>query len=466
MDIIPVILSGGSGSRLWPVSRSRYPKQLIKLIGDYSQLQETALRCLQMGLTHSPVIVCNQEHRFVVAEQLRHVDVTGARLILEPTGRNTAPAIAIAAFDALAQAKDPVLLVMPSDHLIRDVQAFGLAVHEGLTAANEGALVTFGITPDKPATGYGYIKAAGPGVAAIESFVEKPDLQTAQQYLDSGKYYWNSGIFLFKARHYLQELEMFAGDVFSTSQQAYTAITADLDFLRIPEKWFVQCPSISIDYAVMEKTQNAKVVPLSAGWSDLGSWEALWETGDQDLLGNVTQGDVLLADVKGSYVRSESRLVAAVGVENHVIIETADAVLVVNKHCTENIKQIVARLAEQSREEADWHKRVYRPWGSYETVDEAERFKVKRICVNPGARLSLQMHHHRAEHWIVVKGTARVTCGEEVFLLSENESTYIPLGTRHRLENPGTIILELIEVQSGSYLGEDDIVRFEDQYGR
>lgn len=466
MDIIPVILSGGSGSRLWPVSRSRYPKQLIKLLGQYSQLQETALRCGEIGLSHAPVIICNQEHRFVVAEQLRNVDVTGARLILEPTGRNTAPAIAIAALDALNHAEDPVLLVMPSDHLIGDLQAFAQAVSLGFVEARKGMLVAFGCNPEKPATGYGYIKASGSGVAAIEAFVEKPDLETAQRYLDLGGYYWNSGIFLFKARRYLEVLETFAIDIYETSKQAYSGITVDLDFLRIPEDLFEQCPSNSIDYAVMEKTADAVVVPLSAGWSDLGSWEALWEKGEQDQQSNVTQGDVLLEDVHGSYIRSESRLIAAVGVENHVIIETADAVLVVDKNRTEDIKRIVARLTAQSREEADWHRCVYRPWGSYETVDEEERFKVKRICVKPRARLSLQMHHHRAEHWVVVKGTARVTCGEEVFLLSENESTYIPLGTRHRLENPGTITLELIEVQSGSYLGEDDIVRFEDQYGR
>lgn len=466
MDIIPVILSGGSGSRLWPISRTKYPKQLIPLLGDNSLLQQTTERSMAIGLRKPPVIICNQEHRFEVAEQLRKLQVQDARLVLEPVGRNTAPAIAVAALVALDLDADPVLLVMPSDHLIRDTQAFGAAVQQGLMYAKAGKLVTFGITPDHPATGYGYIKAAAAGVAPIVAFVEKPDLDNAQRYLDSGEYYWNSGIFLFKARSFLDELGRYAADILNQCKTAYGNSTSDLDFLRLPMPDFAKCRSDSIDYAVMQKTEAAMVVPMRAGWSDLGSWESLWENGEQDAQGNVMQGDVLLEDVRNAYIRAESRLVAVVGVSDHVIVETADAVLVAHKSRTEEIKQIVSRLSEQARDEVNWHTRVHRPWGSYETIDEAERFKVKRIGVKPGASLSLQMHHHRAEHWIVVKGTARVTCDEKVFLLSENESTYIPLGTRHRLENPGTIMLELIEVQSGSYLGEDDIVRFEDRYGR
>ncbi len=466
MTITPVILSGGSGTRLWPVSRSAFPKQLLSLIGEETLLQQAVRRAARVAPDSRLILVCNNEHRFQVAEQMRQAGAASPKILIEPVGRNTAPAIALAAFEALATDPEAILLVLPSDQLIKNLEAFATAVQAGQPAAAEGALITFGIVPDQPKTGYGYIKANGKGVVDIEQFVEKPDLATAERYLKEGCYYWNSGIFMFRADAYLQELKAHAPDIYESSHSAYKVLQVDLDFSRIPEEVFSKCPSQSIDYAVMEKTQNAKMVPLGADWSDLGSWQALWEAESKDEANNALSGDVLLQDVSNCYVRADSRLVSVLGVKDHIIVETADAVLVAHKSATERISGLVAELKDKGREEAKLHQKVYRPWGSYESVLEDDRFKVKRIVVKPGASLSLQMHHHRAEHWIVVKGTAKVTCGDKQYLVSENESTYIPLGTKHRLENTGTIDLALIEVQSGSYLGEDDIVRFEDRYGR
>lgn len=466
MMLIPVILSGGSGSRLWPVSRALYPKQLLALAGRETLLQQAALRAGAVATGGSIVVVCNHEHRFQVAEQMREVGITSPKILLETVGKNTAPAIAMAALHVQEQAPGAVLLVLPSDHLVGDPDTFSTAIAKALPHAEQGALVTFGVEPESPATGYGYIKAASGGIAPIERFTEKPDLETAKSFLRDGGYYWNSGMFLFKADVYLRELEKYSPEVLACCRKAHQGVRADLDFLRIPDDAFQACPGISIDYAVMERTDNAKVVPLPAKWSDLGSWVSVWECGDKDPNGNVAVGDVFLHEVSDSYIRAESRLVGVLGVKDLIVVETADAVLVTHKECAEDIKLLVEQLKSATRREVDLHKRVYRPWGSYESIDEAGRFKVKRITVKPGASLSLQMHHHRAEHWVVVQGTARVTCNDRQFIVSENESTYIPLGAKHRLENPGNIDLELIEVQSGSYLGEDDIVRFEDKYGR
>ncbi len=466
MKIIPVILSGGSGTRLWPVSRAQYPKQLIPLMGEASLLQQTAERVTGLASDGEMIIVSNQANRFQVAEQLQQVGVKSPKIMLEPVGRNTAPAIALAALEALATDENSVLLVLPSDHLIKDVSAFEAAVSQGLSHAESGKLITFGIQPTQPATGYGYIKANGDGITEIAAFTEKPDQATAESFLAEGSYYWNSGMFMFKAETYLKALQEFEPEMLAVCNQAHAEITRDLDFMRVSEDIFSQCPSNSIDYAVMERAKGAMVVPMAAGWSDLGSWEALWDAADKDSNENLVSGDVILHDVKNSYVHAANRLVGLVGVSDHIVVETTDAVMVAHKSQSENIKALVKQLEASGREEAALHRKVYRPWGSYETIDEDERFKVKRITVRPGARLSLQMHHHRAEHWIVVKGSAKVTCGEKEFLVAENESTYIPLGEKHRLENPGSIDLELIEVQSGSYLGEDDIVRLEDNYGR
>jgi mannose-1-phosphate guanylyltransferase/mannose-6-phosphate isomerase len=491
--LIPVILSGGSGTRLWPLSRELYPKQLLPLTGSNSMLQETLLRLKGLPDQASPMVVCNEHHRFLVAEQLRAIDAPAAAILLEPVGRNTAPAVAVAALQALADGEDPVLLVLPADHVIRDQEALQTVVANGIPLAEAGKLITFGIVPDKPETGYGYIKAGAslagrgtrnaecanldvrvpcpsslvPDIAfTVDSFVEKPDLGTAKQYLASGDYYWNSGMFLFRASRFLEELEQFNPEMLVCCRQAIENSARDLDFIRLDAKAFAACPKDSIDYAVMEKTRDAAVIPLDAGWNDVGSWSALWEVGTMDGDGNVVCGDVLTADSRNCYLHSSGRMVAAVGLEDHVVVETADAVLVAPRSRVQDVKSIVDELKSQGREEALLHRHVPRPWGSYECIDQAERYQVKRITVNPGANLSLQQHHHRAEHWIVVKGTARITKGEETFMISENQSTYIPLGVVHRLENPGKIPLELIEVQSGSYLGEDDIVRFEDSYGR
>ena len=474
--IIPVILSGGSGTRLWPLSRELYPKQLLALAGDQTLLQQTVARLDGLPDTGLPIVVCNEEHRFLVAEQLRSLAVDPAAIILEPVGRNTAPATAVAAFYALKEDKNAQMLVLPADHLIKNVHIFQEAVLSASKQAEKKKLVTFGIVPDRPETGYGYIKQGKKltrkgdtstyDAFSVDHFVEKPNLRTAEKYLKSGKYFWNSGMFLFRADQFLKELELFAPEMLACCKKACASTTQDLDFQRLDRESFTACPSDSIDYAVFEKTENAVVVPVDPGWNDIGSWSALWDMGNQDKNGNVIKGDVLSEDTKNSYLYAGNRLVATVGVKDHVVVETADAVLVAHKDRVQDVKKIVLRLKKEGRQEVNLHRRVFRPWGSYEGISVGDRYQVKRITVNPKAILSLQMHHHRAEHWIVVKGTAMITRGDETFIVSENESTYIPLGVKHRLENPGVIPLELIEVQSGSYLDEDDIVRFSDNYGR
>ena len=467
--LTPVILSGGAGTRLWPLSRELHPKQLLALTSTRTMLQETAARLTGMPQVAPPVVVCNEAHRFLVAEQLRQLGAKAAAIVLEPVGRNTAPAIALAAQAALAEnGEGAVLLVLPADHVIRDVPAFQKAVAAALPAAQAGKLVTFGIVARTPETGYGYIRrGAGTGpIFPIAQFVEKPDLARAQSFVTAGDYYWNSGMFLFKASRYLEELGRHAPDIESASRKSFQAATRDLDFTRIDTAQFSACRSDSIDYAVMEKTADAVVIPLDAGWSDVGSWSSLYEALEPDADGNVTHGDVLLEDTNGCYLYAESRLIGTVGLKDHVVVETKDAILVAPKDKVQDVKKLVARLKTEGRHEHSLHREVFRPWGSYDSIDAGERFQVKRLTVKPGASMSLQLHHHRAEHWIVVSGTARITRGEEVFLLEENQSTYIPIGARHRIENPGKITLHMIEVQSGSYLGEDDIVRFEDRYGR
>ncbi len=468
--LIPVILSGGAGTRLWPLSRELYAKQFLPLVGAQTMLQDTVTRLEGLNAL-GPIVVCVEHQRFIVAEQLRKLGTAATAIILEPVGRNTAPAVAIAALTALAGRaanEDPVLLVLPADHLLRDVPAFHAAVRLGLAAAAHGSLVTFGVVPTKPETGYGYMRrTAGAGPTyRIERFVEKPDAERAAEYVASGEYLWNSGMFLFRARRYLEELERFAPEMLAACKAALAGAQGDLDFVRLARTEFARCPSDSIDYAVMEKTDAAVVVPLDAGWSDVGSWSALHESASADPAGNVTRGDVIIEDSSGCYVYSSNRLVATVGLRDHVVIETKDAVLVAPRDRVQDVKLLVGRLKALGRSEAGLHREVFRPWGSYDSVDAGDRFQVKRLTVNPGAQLSLQMHHHRAEHWIVVSGTARITCNDKVFLLSENESTYIPIGATHRIENPGKVPLHVIEVQSGSYLGEDDIVRFADTYGR
>ncbi|WP_045761001.1 mannose-1-phosphate guanylyltransferase/mannose-6-phosphate isomerase [Xanthomonas albilineans] len=464
-DILPIILSGGSGTRLWPLSRETYPKQFLPLVGDSSMLQSTWLRAAPIA-ERPPIVVANEEHRFIVAEQLQQLGVKPGAILLEPKGRNTAPAIAVAALEAMRDGTDPLLLVLPSDHVILDETAFQTAVKSATAAAAAGKLVTFGIQPTAPETGYGYIKAAaGNGARAVERFVEKPDLATAQGYLASGQYYWNSGMFLFRASRYLEELRRFQPAIADACTLAWQTAKRDTDFTRLGKDAFAASPSDSIDYAVMEKTADAVVVPLNAQWSDVGSWSALLEVSPRDANGNAHHGDVIEIDCRNTYAYG-SRLIAMVGLQDVVVVETDDAVLVGHRERIQEVKDIVARVKASGRSEATWHRKVYRPWGAYDSIDNGQRFQVKRITVKPGATLSLQMHHHRAEHWIVVSGTAEVTRGEEVLLLTENQSTYIPLGVPHRLKNPGKLPLELIEVQSGSYLGEDDIVRFEDTYGR
>ena len=468
--IIPVILSGGSGTRLWPLSRALRPKQLLSMVSNYTMIQDTVTRLKGITDLADPIIVCNEEHRFTIAEQMREMNINPSAIILEPFGKNTAPAVAISALQSQKDEKDPVLLVLPADHVIGDQAAFHAAVEMGYQAALSDKLVTFGIVPDAPETGYGYIKAGekldNDSVLSVEKFVEKPDTKTAQTYLDDGSYYWNSGMFMFKASAYLNELTAHNNEMYNCSAEALSTATIDMDFIRLNREVFEKCPADSIDYAVMEKTASAAVIPVDMQWNDIGSWSALWEVGESDENGNVTHGDVLLEDSRNSYVHADSRLVTTVGLNDHVVVETADAVLVAHRDKAQNVKEIVAQLKAANRDEATIHSKVYRPWGAYECIDNDSRFQVKRITVNVGASLSLQLHHHRAEHWIVVQGTARVTCGDKVFLMAENESTYIPLGEKHRLENSGKIPLELIEVQTGSYLGEDDIVRFDDVYGR
>lgn len=463
--LVPVLLSGGSGTRLWPLSREAHPKQFLPLVGERSMLQATWERVAPLAGA-APLVVANEAHRFLVAEQLRQLDCQPAAILLEPVGRNTAPAIAVAALQASAEGTDPLLLVLPSDHVIADPAAFRAAVTAAAPAAEQGRLITFGIVPTGPEIGYGYIKAApGQGVRSVERFVEKPDRATAEGYVASGEYFWNSGMFLFLASRFLAELERLQPAMLAACRAAWSASQRDTDFLRLDKAAFAACPADSIDYAVMEKTEHAAVLPIDVGWNDVGSWSALWDVAERDADGNAHHGDVIAVDSRNTYAYGR-RLIGLVGLEDIVVVETDDAVLVAHKDRVQGVKDIVARLKQDGRSEATWHRKVYRPWGSYDGIDMGERFQVKRITVKPGAALSLQMHHHRAEHWVVVSGTARVTRGEEVFLLGENESTYIPLGVKHRLENPGQVPLELIEVQSGSYLGEDDIVRFEDVYGR
>jgi mannose-1-phosphate guanylyltransferase/mannose-6-phosphate isomerase len=466
--LIPVILSGGAGTRLWPLSREMFPKQLLALAGKRTMLQETAARLAGIAGVTAPIIVCNEAHRFTVAEQIRELGAEASGILLEPVGRNTAPAVALAALHAMKQGADAILIVVPADHVIREARAFQQAAAVATGIAKNGKLVTFGIVAHAPETGYGYIRRGeGEGPAyPVAQFIEKPSLDVALQFVASRDYYWNSGMFVFKASRYLDELARFAPDILEASKAAYESAKADLDFVRIDKAAFEKCRADSIDYAVMEKTRDAVVLPLDAGWSDVGSWASLFDALPADEEGNVLQGDVLVHDTHDCYVHSTSRLVTAVGMDDHVIVETKDAVLVAPKERVQDVKELVAKMKKSGRSESSLHREVFRPWGSYDSLDSGERFQVKRLSVKPGGVLSLQMHHHRAEHWIVVKGTARITCGEKTFLLSENQSTFIPIGTTHRIENPGKVALHIVEVQSGSYLGEDDIVRFEDSYGR
>lgn len=463
--LVPVIMAGGSGTRLWPLSRSLYPKQFLPLVSDKTMLQETVLRLKDLE-TAPPVTICNEEHRFIVAEQLRAIDQLGS-VILEPEGRNTAPAVALAAH-VISNDNDPLLLILAADHVIQNENAFVDAIEKAIPLAKEGKLVTFGIVPHSAHTGYGYIERGQPKDSGFEvnKFVEKPNKETAQCYIDSEKYYWNSGMFLFRASRYLEELKTHRPDIAVSCISSLEGKTKDLDFVRINADEFLKCPEDSIDYAVMEKTQHAVVVPLDAGWSDIGSWSALWDIDIKDDMGNAIRGDAILEDTKNCLVHGSERLIATLGLEDIVIVDTKDTVMVAHKDNVQDVKKIVKTLKDDNRSEFKLHREVYRPWGKYDSIDNGERYQVKRITVNPGAKLSVQMHHHRAEHWIVVSGTAEVTNGDKTFLLSENESTYIPVGVIHALKNPGKKPLELIEVQSGSYLGEDDIVRFEDLYGR
>lgn len=489
LQIAPILLSGGSGTRLWPLSRKLFPKQLLPLFGEKTMLQETINRLTGFECSlASPIVVCNEEHRFLVAEQLREIDEHSSAIILEPTGRNTAPALTLAALALAKRHQDPILLVMPADHVIRDVKGFHSAVKQAAKLADDNFLVTFGITPDSPETGYGYIHKGEPieivpptvpsGLHCIpyliDLFVEKPDLITAENYVSSGEYLWNSGMFMMKASVWLDALGDCRADILDSCRKSYELGCCDGDFYRVDAELFKECSSESIDYAVMEKINQGEaqsryksaVIPLSVGWTDVGAWSSLWETQQQDAQNNVIKGDVLVENTTNSLLYASSRLLTTVGVDDLIVVETADAVLVAHKDSAQDVKSIVEQINTAGRDEHLVHRRVHRPWGTYEGIDVGERYQVKRITVNPGAALSLQMHHHRAEHWVVVKGTAKVTRGKDELLLSENQSTYIPLGTTHRLENPGAIPLEMIEVQSGSYLGEDDIVRFDDQYGR
>jgi len=491
--IVPVILSGGAGTRLWPLSRELYPKQLLPLVGERTMLQETLLRLEGLADLAAPLVVCNEAHRFLVAEQLRAIDRPPQAIILEPVGRNTAPAVALAALQALGDGADPLLLVLPADHVIRDAAELRRVIAAGIAPAENGALLTFGIVPTAPETGYGYIRrgekreargannqpleadgdfsrlaslAADFNVYSVAQFVEKPDLETARKYLESGDYYWNSGMFLFRASVLLAELEKHAPEMLGACRRAWEGRAADLDFTRLGVEAFAACPADSIDYAVMEKTAKAAVIPLDAGWSDVGSWSALWEVGEGCASGNVRHGDVFDIEVENSFLYAGSRLVAAIGVKDLVVVELADAVLVAAKDRVQDVKRVVEHLKTMGRSEHLLHRRVNRPWGTYEGLDAGDGFLVKRITVNPGASLSLQRHRRRAEHWVVVHGTARIVCGEDILTRTANQSVYVPIGSVHRLENPGDTLLEIIEVQTGDYLGEDDIERLEDRYGR
>ena len=468
MRVIPVILCGGAGTRLWPLSRELYPKQLLALVDDYSLLQNTVSRCAGHPDVTAPMLVCNEEHRFLVAEQLREIEVEASRIILEPEGRNTAPAVALAAHEAMKADDDAILVVLPSDHVIQKTALFLEALTTAIDLAKDDALVTFGVVPDKPETGYGYIKKGMATGAAfkVDKFVEKPDVATASEFLQSGLYCWNSGMFVFKASAYLKELAAQTPEIADAMARATAEVSVDLDFTRVDAEAFKSSPSDSIDYAVMEHTADALVVPLDADWSDIGSWDALWQISEKDEHNNTLVGDAVVHGVEGSLVWSESRLVSVVGLNDVIVVETADAVMVASQDQAQDVKSIVNQLKGSDRIERTFHQKVYRPWGYYEGLDAGPAFQVKRLGVNPGASLSLQLHHHRAEHWVVVNGIATVTVGEKVFDLNPNESCYIPLETRHRLQNLTEEPLEIIEVQSGSYLGEDDIVRFEDNYGR
>ena len=465
--LLPVIIAGGSGSRLWPLSRSLYPKQFISLTSKKTMLQETAAR-LKTLQHQPPVFICNEEHRFIVAEQLRQENVKHSGIILEPIGRNTAPAIALAAIRAIQNGNDPLLLVLAADHVIQNQAGFTHSIENAIEAAEEGALITFGIIPTTPETGYGYIKKGSPVNIAtyqVERFVEKPDLTTAESYLSSGEYLWNSGMFLFKASCYLNELKKHCPDILKICEQAILNSQNDLDFIRIQPDIFSACPDDSIDYAVMEKANNVQVVPMDAGWSDVGSFSSLWEVSPKDTQSNVIVGDVLTENTTNSYIYSQNKLVSTVGIDNLVIVETKDAVLVANKNNVQDVKSIVAQLKNAGRSECEQHREAYRPWGTHDDIAEGQRFHVKHLKVKPGEKTALQMHYHRAEHWVVVQGTAKVTNGDKTFIISENESTYIPIGSPHRIENPGKVDLHLIEVRSGNYLQEDDIIRLE-EYGK
>jgi len=469
--IYPVILSGGSGTRLWPLSRAALPKQFLPLLTEHTLFQETLLRLDGIPGMASPLVICNNEHRFLAAEQLLAINVKPHSLILEPFGRNTAPAVAVAAFAAMEKDEQSTLLVLPADHLIRDVAGFHRAIKSALDLAQQDKLVTFGITPDAPATGFGYIErgdslGTDKDSFAVARFVEKPKLDTAREFLASGNFFWNSGMFVFKAAAYLRELQRHRPDIYQAAQQAWQRSVIDLDFCRLDEQAFSACPSDSIDYAVMERTQSAAMVTVDIGWSDIGSWSSLSDVSPKDQQGNALRGDIYTAECANTYIRAENRMVAAIGVQDLVIVETADAVLVMHKDFAQDVKHTVEYLKQAERTEHLLHRRVYRPWGYYEGIDVGEQFQAKRIMVKPGSKLSLQMHNHRAEHWVVVSGKARVTRGEDLLVLYANQSTYIPLGVKHRLENIGDEPLYLIEVQSGGYLGEDDIVRFDDDYKR
>lgn len=472
--IIPVILAGGSGTRLWPLSRKLYPKQLLPLLDEFTLVQNTVLRLQGLENVADPVLICNEEHRFMIAEQMRAIGARPEAVVLEPVARNTAPAVAVAALRVVARNPEDILLVLPADHLIADLATFHGVVRSAARFAEQGRLVTFGIVPTGPETGYGYIrhgeaiqdKTMAETALGIERFVEKPDLETARRYVDSGEFLWNSGMFMFRADSVLKEMERLVPEIVNACRLALDRASMDLDFLRLDRDAFAACPEDSIDYAVMERTGLGAMLRLDAGWNDLGSWDALWQAGAKDDQGNVTRGDVLLCDVRDSYLHAETRLVAAVGLENHIVVETSDAVLISPRDRVQEVKKLVDKLKAENRIESVSHRQVFRPWGNYESIDEGARYQVKRITVNPGQVLSLQKHFHRAEHWVVVRGTALVTRDGEEILLRENESVYLPLGAVHRLANPGKIPLELIEVQVGSYLGEDDIVRFEDVYGR